>query len=638
MSEIVLTFQPEGKRVKVEEGRSVLEAAQENGIDIVSICGGAGKCGKCKIIISKYAPVSGISKKERELLSEDEINKGIRLACLTKVFGDITIKVPESSRTGRQRLQIEGIETPIELDPSVKKYYVELNKPTLEDPRADYNRLKDELFSKFNLTDLKINIKLLRNLNNALRENNWKVTVVVWENEIISIEAGNTLDRMFGYAVDIGTTKLAGYLLDLNTGKVLSAGSLMNPQIPYGEDVISRMNYFDRDQLQSAVIEGINKILEELQEKSGIKTEEIYEMTAVGNTVMHHLFFNINPRNIGLSPYTPVIRESMIITANEIGIRIHPFGKIYFLPVIAGYVGADTVSVILATEIYKKKEICMALDIGTNTEVILGNEDRILACACASGPAFEGAQIKFGMRAASGAIEIVNISPDALKIDYQTIDNEIPKGICGSAMVDLLAKMLESSILNVRGAFNKKLKNPRIRVNKEDIFELVIVPKEESGINEDITFSQADVRQIILAKAAMRAGIEILLKKYQLKKDDIQEFYIAGAFGNYIDKQNAMFIGIYPEINLDIVSSVGNAAGTGARMCLVSKHAKKIAEEISKKVIYIELGAEKNFQNTFLNANYLPHADLKRHPEISQKLKELGNFPDKLPHIFPENS
>ncbi|MHA1379362.1 MAG: ASKHA domain-containing protein [Candidatus Helarchaeota archaeon] len=634
MSEYIITFQPEGKRVKIKEGERILDAAKKNGIDIVSICGGMGKCGKCKVSLNKYAPVSGITKNEKELLSDIELSQGLRLACLTRVFGDTIVKVPQSSRTGKQRLQIEGIETPIELNPSVRKVYFEMDKPTLKDPRSDVDRIKDEIRTKLKLTDLSLNFKLLKNLSNALRDNNWKVTVVIWEHEIISIEPGNTTEKLYGFAVDIGTTKLAGYLVDLNTGKVISAGSLMNPQIPFGEDVISRMNYFDRDKLQSAVIEGLNNILKELQEKSGIETEEIYEMTAVGNTVMHHLFFNINSKYIGLAPYTPVIRESMIVTASEIGIKIHPFGKIYFLPVIAGYVGADTVGVILATEIYKKNEICMALDIGTNTEVVLGNKNKILACACASGPAFEGAQIKFGMRAASGAIERVNIEPRNLKLDYKTIDNEIPKGICGSAMVDLLAKMLESSIINVRGAFNKKLKDPKIRVNKEDIFEFVIVPKHDSGINEDITFSQADVRQIILAKAAMRAGIEILLQKYGLTKDDIRKFYIAGAFGNYIDKENARFIGMYPEIDLDIVDSVGNAAGTGARMCIVSKTAKKIVEEISKKVIYVELGAEKDFQNAFLNANYLPHADLDKHPEISKRLKELGNFPDRLPHIF----
>ncbi len=634
MPKHVLTFQPEGKRVQIEDGKSILEAAQIGGVDIVSICGGKSTCGKCKILVGKNAPVNEVSSEEKHVLSREEIEKGIRLACLTKAFGDLIVKVPEYSRTGKQRLQVEGIDTKIKLDPTVKKYYLKLSKPTLEDPKSDLDRIKDALLKKHKVTNLSLNFKILNNLSDLLRDSYWEITVVLWNGEIIAIEPGNTKNRMFGYAVDIGTTKLAGYLVDLNTGKVISVGSLMNPQIPYGEDVITRMNHEDRDELQSAVISGLNEILEELQEKTGVKPDEIYEMTAVGNTVMHHLFFNLNARYIGLAPYTPVIRESITISASQLGIKINPFGKIYFLPVIAGYVGADTVAVMLATGIYKNKVPSMALDIGTNTEVVLGNEDKILACACASGPAFEGAQIKFGMRAASGAIERVEIDPKSLKLEYKTIDDEPARGICGSAMVDLLASMLESSIINVRGAFNKNAKLQGVRVNDDGMMELLVVPKKEAAIQDDITFSQADVRQIILAKAAMRTGIEILLKKYPINKNEIENLFIAGAFGNYIDKKNARFIGIFPEINLNKVTYVGNAAGTGARMCLVSKEAKKIVEEISKKVIYVELGAEKEFQNAFLNANYLPHADLEKHPEISKRLKELGNFPEKLPHIF----
>ncbi|MFX0138887.1 MAG: ASKHA domain-containing protein, partial [Candidatus Hodarchaeota archaeon] len=623
----------EGKRVKVKDGQSLLEAALAGGVDLVSICGGAASCGKCKIIMEEGASVNPISKEETKLLSEKELNQGIRLACQTEVHGDIIVKVPEYSRTGKQRLQIEGIDTPIKLDPSVSKFYLEIKKPTLKDPKSDVDRIKDELYTKFKLTKLHINFNLMKNFSKILRDSDWKITIVIWDDEIIVIEPNNTTNRIFGYAVDVGTTKLAGYLIDLNTGKVFSAGSLMNPQIPFGEDIISRMNYPDRDKLQAAVIEGINKILEELKEKTGVKSEEIYEMTAVGNTAMHHLFLNINTKFLGYAPYPPVIRESIIINANEIGINIHPYGKIYFLPIIAGYVGADNVGVILATEIYKSDKICLALDIGTNTEVVLGNKEKILSCSCASGPAFEGAQIKFGMRAASGAIERVEIDPKTLSLTYKTIDDEPPKGICGSAMVDLLAEMLKSSIIDVTGKFNKKIKDPKIRA-VDQILELIVAPKEKSGTDEDIIFSQTDVRQIILAKAAMRTGIEILLKNYGLKIEEVEKLFIAGAFGNYIDKGNARIIGMYPEIDLNKVIYVGNAAGTGARMCLVSKNAKKIVEEISKMVIYVELGADKEFQNNFLNANFLPHSDLEKQPEISKMLKKLGNFPEKLPHVF----
>ncbi len=626
-------FQPEGKRLKVKDGQTIFEAALSGGVDLVSICGGAGSCGKCKIIIEKGASVNSITQEERKLLTKNDLNQGMRLACQTKIYGNIIVKVPEHSRTGKQRLQIEGIDTPIKLEPSVNKFYIELNKPTLKDPKADVDRIKLELYAKFKLIDLNINFDLMTNFSKILRDSDWKITIVIWNDEIIAIEPADTTNRIFGYAVDIGTTKLAGYLIDLNTGKVLAAGSLMNPQIPFGEDIISRMNYEDKDKLQAAVIEGLNKILEELKEKTGIKSKEIYEMTAVGNTAMHHLFFRINTKFLGYAPYPPVVRESIVINSNKIGINIHPNGKIYFLPLIAGYVGADNVAVILATEIYKNDKICLTLDIGTNTEVALGNKEKILSCSCASGPAFEGAQIKFGMRAASGAIERVKIDPKSLSLTYKTIDNESPKGICGSAMVDLLAEMLKSGIIDVTGKFNKKIEDPKIRA-VDQILELVIVPEKENGTDEDIIFSQTDVRQIILAKAAMRSGIEILLKNYGLKIEDVDKLFIAGAFGNFIDKENARIIGMYPEIDLKKVTYVGNAAGTGARMCLVSKNAKKIVEEISKKVIYVELGADKDFQNTFLNANFLPYSDLEKQPEISKLLKECGNFPERPPHIF----
>ena len=633
MIEYTITFQPDGKRVKINKNQSVLEVALINGIDLISICGGMGKCGKCKIIINDNVSVNSITDEEKKLLTEKEIENGVRLACLVKVQGNITVKIPEYSRTGKQRLQVEGIKTTIELDPSVKKYYIEMEDPTLEDPRSDYDRIIEKLYEKFRLENLKISFSVIKNISKVVRESEWKITVVIWENEIISIESNNTSDRIFGYAVDIGTTKLAGYLIDLNNSEVVAAGSLMNPQISYGEDVIARLSFKEPKKLHDAVVNGLNEILDNLKEKTGIKDDEIYEMTAVGNTIMQHLFFNIQCKSVGQSPYPAVIRNSMIVSNSELKIKINPNGKIFFLPVISGFVGADTVGVILSTEIYKKKEMCLALDIGTNTEVILGNEDKIFTCSCASGPAFEGAHIKFGMRAASGAIEKIEIDPETLKLTYKTIDNEPPKGICGSAFVDLPSEMLKAGLIDIGGRFNKEIKNPIIR-NGSDGIELVLVPKNENKIQQDITFSQKDIRPILLAKAAMQTGILTLLRTFNIPKEKIDKLYLAGAFGSHINKKNARITGIIPEINLDKVIYVGNAAGTGARMCLVSRQAKKIVDEISKNVEYIELAADKNFQNTFLNSNYFPYSDLTQYPELSKILKKYGKYPKRLPHIF----
>ncbi len=633
MPQHTIVFQPEGKRVKLKSSDSVLDGALKTGVDLTSICGGIGSCGKCKIIVEDNLNVNEITDKEKKLLSKKEVENGVRLACLTKIHGNIVVKIPEYSRTGKQRLQVEGIDTHIELNPSVRKYYIEMKKPTIEDPKSDFDRLMQELAEKYALTDVKINFNVLRKLSELVRESDFKVTVVIWDDEIIAVEPNDTTKRIFGYAVDIGTTKLAGYLIDLTTGKVLAAGSTMNPQIPYGEDVIARINHPESQKLNTAVIEGLNEILNNLKEKTGVSTDEIYEMTAVGNTIMHHLFLNIKARSIALSPYPPVVRNSIIVDNKEIGINLHPNGKIFFLPIIAGYVGADTVGVILATEMYKKEEICLALDIGTNTEVVLGNKDRMVACSCASGPAFEGAHIKHGMRASSGAIEKVEIETPSFNLEYLTIDNEPAKGICGSAFVDLVGEMLKAGMLDVSGKFNKKIAHERIREG-QDGWELVVAPANESETQDDITFSQKDVRQIVMAKAAMQTGVLTLLRRLEIPKEKIKHLYIAGAFGSHINKESARVIGIIPEINLDTVETIGNAAGTGARMCLVSKYAKKLVEDISKKVEYIELGADKNFQNTFLNSNSLPYADLARYPEISELLKKKGNYPKKLPHLF----
>lgn len=634
MSKFNIIFQPEGKRVEIEEGNTILAAALKTGIDLTSICSGKGICGKCKIIINDITAVNQINTKEMEFLTQAELEDNVRLACLTKVMGNLVVKVPESSRTGKQRLQIEGIDTSIEINPSVRKYYIELGIPTLEDPRSDADRLLEFLQVKYNLSSLQFEYALLKDLAVLIRENNWKFTITLWKDRIISVEPANTTNRIFGYAVDIGTTKLAGYLINLITGKVIAAGSLMNPQIPYGEDVISRLNHPDQKKLQDVVIEGINQILDDLKEGTGVKSEEIYEMTAVGNTIMHHLFLGIIPLYVGRSPYSPVVRDSVIVNTENLGVKIHPNAKIIFLPTIAGFVGADTVGVVLSTELYKSKDICLAIDIGTNTEVVLGNKYKMLAVSCASGPAFEGAHIKSGMRASSGAIEKIKINPKTLDVEYETIDNEPPIGICGSGMIDLTAEMLKTGIIDVGGIINRTLNNLRIRKNEESIMEFVVIPSDETENTREITFSQKDVSQIILAKAAMHTGIKLLLKNYNIKKEDIHKVYLAGAFGSHINKESARMIGIFPEIDLEKVVVVGNAAGTGARMCLVSEEAKRIVKDISKNVGYIELGIDPDFQKTFLNSHIVPYADLDEFPETSKILKQYGNYPATPPPKF----
>lgn len=633
-------FQPEGIRVKIHDKTTVYDAARHAGIDFVSICGGKGTCCKCKIRINPEKFTQPLTESEKKCLTPEEIMNGIRLACQTKIENNLIVHVPQSSRTGKQRLQVEGIKTPVDLDPMIHKYTIHLSKPTLEDPRSDLDRLLDELEKKHNLTNIKMRYDLLKDLGPLLRNSKWNITVTIWnKNQIIAIESGDTTHRSYGFSLDIGTTKLAAYLLNMITGEVVAVDSAMNPQIQYGEDIISRINYICSDNaenstvLQKPLIKKVNDLIDGLCEKTGIAFEEIYEMTAVGNTAMHHIFLNLNPSHLALAPYTPVIRRGINLTPKDLGIKINPLGNIYCLPVIAGYNGSDNVAVILATELYEKDEICMAMDIGTNTEVVLGNKEKILVCSCASGPAFEGASIKHGMRATSGAIERIQIDPETFKSDYKTIDEIPPRGICGSAIVDVIAEMLKVGIIDHTGKMNKALKSERLQ-KSSDGYEFILEKANKTTIDKDITITQKDIRQITLAKAAMHTGAVILMEELGVNEAEIDKVFIAGAFGNYIDVANARFIGMYPEIELSKVEAVGNAAGTGARMALFSKDIRGLTETISQRIKYVELAAKENFQSVYLNSTYLPYADLTKYPEASKLLKKLGRYPEKNPHIF----
>jgi len=642
MTTYEVIFQPDGKRVKVSSATSVLEASKLAGVDLVSICGGKGTCCKCKVKISPERSFQPLTENEKKCLTPSELSQGIRLACQINITTDkLVVEIPEGSRTGKQRLQVEGIKVPIDLDLMIQKYNIQIPKPTLEDPRPDLDRILDILNKQNRLSGLSIKFDLLTNLGPFLRDAEWNVTVTLWNtNKIIAIEPGNTTNQQYGCAFDIGTTKLAGYLLNLINGEVIAVESEMNPQIPYGEDVISRINYFCSQEditsehahkIRQVLIDKLNEIIDTLCQKSGISSNEIYEMTAVGNTAMHHIFLNLNPKHLSLAPYTPVIRHGMNLEPKQMGLKINPTGNIYVLPVIAGYNGADNIAVILATEIYKRNELCLALDIGTNTEVILGNKDQMLVCSCASGPAFEGASIKYGMRAASGAIEKILIDPQTFECNLQTIDKIPPRGICGSGIVDVIAEMLKVGIIDVTGRMNKSLDSPKLRQGS-DGYEFVLAEAKNTSIGTDITITQKDVRQLSLAKAAMHTGAMLLMEELNVKEANIEKVFIAGAFGNYIDINNARFIGMYPEIALSKVIPVGNAAGTGARMALLSKKIRHIAETLQIK--YIELAAKERFQSIYLNSTFIPYADLSRYPEASSVLKTLGKYPEKPPRIF----
>jgi uncharacterized 2Fe-2S/4Fe-4S cluster protein (DUF4445 family) len=485
------------------------------------------------------------------------------------------------------------------------------------------DRLVDAIESKIGLKP-RIDYEALRKVPFIIRRGDWTATVTLWrDQEIVSVEQGATRD-LYGFAVDVGTTKLAAYLVDLNYGKIVATASTVNPQIAYGEDVISRIQFIMEDEknlarLHEAVVEGINQLINEACQNAGVTPEEIYDMTLAGNTAMHHIFLGIPPTYVALTPYPAALQSATDVKARDLAVKINQGAYVHALPTIAGFVGGDAVADILATEIYEAKELSMLIDIGTNTEIVLGNKARLTACSCASGPALEGAHIKFGMRASTGAIEHVWVKPETYDVGYKTIDDGKPRGLCGSAIVDVTAELLKAGLINHRGRFDMRLKTPRLRAGEKS-GEFVIAWKDEAAIESDIVVTQSDIREVQLAKAAIYTGGSILMKQMRAMPEQIHRVFLAGAFGNYVDPQNARIIGMYPDIPLERVQFVGNTAGSGARMALLSIDEREKAKEIAKRVEYVELGADPDFQNEFLKATYLPHMETERFPHVIKML------------------
>ena len=626
MTGLTLVFQPHGKRLRTLKGGTVLEAARGIGVNISSICGGKGFCGKCRIVVrGGQEHLSPPSESEKRALSEDDLIIGSRLACQAIATGEgvTVIEIPRESQLDQQRLLLRGLERTVKLAPTVRKLTVHLDKPSLQDSKSDVDRLVDAVGSKIGFKP-NIDYEALRKVPSVLRRGDWTVTVTLWrDKEIIAVEPGETKD-LYGFAVDIGTTKLAAYLVDLNVGRIVTTASAMNPQIAYGEDVISRIRYImDSEEnlarLHNVIVEGINHLINEVCQNAKIQSEDICDMTLAGNTAMHHVFLGILPTYVALMPYPAALQSPVDVRSRDLGVRMNQGSYIHALPIIAGFVGGDAVADVLATDIHETKDLSMLIDIGTNSEIVLGNKDRLASCSCASGPAFEGAHIKHGMRATTGAIDHVWIDPETYDVGYRMIDGGKPRGLCGSAIVDVTAEMLKVGLINHRGKFNIKIKTPRLRMGGE-LGEFVIAWRSEAAIESDIVVTQSDMREVQLAKAAIYSGASILMKRMAVVPQEIRRIFLAGAFGTYVDPQNARLIGMYPDVPLERVQFVGNTAGSGARMALLSDEAREKAYEIAKRVEYVELGADPNFQNEFLRATYLPHREMERFPNVSQIL------------------
>jgi len=600
MKRYKIDFQPVGRRAECSDKETVLDCARYFGVGISSICGGAGTCRACKIQV-----VSGSTSKptqsELKAFSDGELKDGWRLACQTYILSDCIVSIPPESMTTPQRLQIEGLEVAIAIEPAVKTYRVSMAPPSLTDLTADADRLVKSLNQQHHRRCRKIDTALLRTLSPRLRAEQWQCRVSVRQDEIVSVDSLSS--QCLGLAVDLGTTKIAGYLIDLSNGKTLSSRGLMNPQISYGEDVISRITQVIQSEnsgkkLQRMLIDALNGLAKEMCSEAGARTENITDAVVVGNTAMHHLFLGLPVRQLALSPYVPAVSQALDIKARDMNLKLAPGAYVHLLPNIAGFVGADHVAGLLAAKAWDIKDTVLFIDIGTNTEISLVTRGAITAVSCASGPAFEGGHIKHGMRAASGAIERVRIMGDA--VHCQTIDNAPPVGICGSGILDTMAQLHLSGIIDRRGKLDGD--HPRLR-NGQGQREFVLVENQDG--HSEIVVTQRDIRELQIAKAAISAGIQALLEVNRCTEEDIQQVIVAGAFGNYIDISSAITTGMLPALPLERFHQVGNAASTGARLALISRSQRMLAQKIARKVHYLELARVPDFMQLLIQASYI---------------------------------
>lgn len=637
-------LQPSGKHGGVADGTKLRTAIRGLGVDIESVCAENATCGKCKVLIEQGAfPELGITSDPSHLTQPNQeesayfaqrieqlTSRGwqqgrVRLACQARVLGDLVVTIPEESLAHRQIVRKSAREHAIEIQPAVRKYLVELNPPSLSNPKADWERLASGIATSMELVrygeanlprpvDLGIDYACLKTLPEVLRQAQWRVTVTMRnDREVVRVQAGYE-DRLFGAAIDIGTTTVALYLCDLTTGEILATESDMNPQIPLGEDVMSRIQTTRTDpaglaKLHKGIIRLLNQLLVRAAQSAGIEPEDIIEMTVVGNTTMMHLFLEIPPTNLGAAPFAPVIYRALDIKARELRLAINKSATVHVLPSIAAFIGADTTAVLLAEEPYEQDEVWLIIDIGTNAELVLGNRDRLVCTSTPTGPAFEGAHIEFGMRAAPGAIEHIQIDPVTLEPRWKLIGEEEwgagrPLGLCGSAVVDAVAELLRAGVLDGTGRLLSRAAGSSRMRRGDHGMEYVVALAAESGTGADICLTQKDVRQIQLAKGALYVAAEALTHQFGTRPPD--KILLAGAFGSFMDKANAVAIGMIPAIPLERVFVIGNAAGDGARIALLNTAKRLEASKVAMHLTRYELPADPEFQARFLHAVSFP--------------------------------
>lgn len=597
-----ITFQPLGRKGQFPQGITLLDAARRLGVGLAAVCGGQGLCSTCRVLVAPQGrtALSPPTSTELERLGKARSDQGVRLACQARALADLQVLVPPQSLTSSQRTQVEGRQTPVPPDPAVIAFDLALAPPDLSDLRSDASRVREGLGCP-----IRLDLGLLRIAPEQLRRWNWQVRAAVRGEEVVALLPPAA--PLLGLAVDLGTTKLAGYLVNLETGQTLAAAGAMNPQLAYGEDVMTRIGYALQMpegawRLQRAAAEGVNALVGDLCAQAEVPPDQIVEAVVVGNTAMHHLFLGLPTRPLGLAPYVPVESQMLEVQAREVGLSLAAGATVVCLPNVAGFVGADHVAALLATRMDAVSQPTLLLDIGTNTEIALAAGGRLLACSAASGPAFEGAHLRFGMRAAPGAIERVRLIKG--QVFWETVEGQPPTGICGSGILDAVAQLRQAGVLNGHGnVVEETAPGTSLRVQRgPDGPEVVLVPAEATALGRAITLSRKDVGEVQLAKAAITAGWQVLLDQAGLPEQALARVMLAGAFGTYLDAEQAIAIGMLPRVPLEHVEQVGNVAGTGARMALISLSERARAARIAQQVTYLELTVHPKFQERFTQA------------------------------------
>jgi uncharacterized 2Fe-2S/4Fe-4S cluster protein (DUF4445 family) len=618
--EFKVVFEPDNRTVKVERGTTVLDAATSSDIYIDSICGGRGTCGKCKVHIE-----GRVQSDETDLLTAQERAGGCFLACLAQVAGNLKVTVPKESRVESHQILMKSVVPPLPaINPPVKKVSLSLSPPSLADYISDLDRVTHAL-RNLDVGHVTIGLPTLKRLSSVLRENNWNVNVTLmdlWErNEIIDIGSPSD-DDLIGIAVDIGTTTIVVELVDLATGQVIDARSDYNKQVVYGEDVLSRVMYTEehRDglrKLTSTVRYGINDLIRELVIENDTRYEKICRAVLSGNTVMMHFFYGLDPKHIRHEPYIPVMSSIPEMKAVKLGLSVNPNAYIYALPCRSSYVGGDITADIIASGMSDAKDVSLLIDVGTNGEVVLGNDTFLVSCSCSAGPAFEGGEVEFGVRAMNGAIERVWINNGV--VDYSTIGNGKAKGICGSGLIELIAELFSNGVIDRTGKIQLDENNVRTEVGSSGN-QFVVAFKEDTAIDKNIALTDVDIQNVLRTKAAVYASCSVLLKTFDYKFSDLSNVFIAGSFGNYLDIKKAVTIGLLPDLPLETFKFIGNGALGGARMVLLSRDLQDKAADIVQNMTHIELSVSSMFFKEFTSALFIPHTELDQFPHVAKRV------------------